>query len=238
MQTKRPKSVLKSRVKSIGVAVAATLLFTTASNAATLYGVTGDGASTPETLYSLSQSDASSTFVLGLGAGDDGETIGFNPIDGLMYHSSGISDSNRFWESINLNTPAIVSSGQFTGVNVADENLAMVYDTDTDRFLVADRFENFFSVTTAGVATTLGTTPDTIKGLAFVGGTLYGGQRDTDFLYTLNPLTGASLLTIAVTLGGASIGAIVKSCVWVCHAAARSWRSPFTNLTPRMISAN
>ena len=33
-------------------------------------------------------------------------------------------------------------------------------------------------------------------------------------------------------------GAIVKSCVWVCHAAARSWRSPFTNLTPRMISAN
>ena len=31
---------------------------------------------------------------------------------------------------------------------------------------------------------------------------------------------------------------IVKSCVWVCHAAARSWRSPFTNLTPRMISAN
>ena len=34
------------------------------------------------------------------------------------------------------------------------------------------------------------------------------------------------------------IGAIVKSCVWVCHAAARSWRSPLTNLTPRMISAN
>ena len=32
--------------------------------------------------------------------------------------------------------------------------------------------------------------------------------------------------------------AIVKSCVWVCHAAARSWRSPLTNLAPRMISAN
>ena len=34
------------------------------------------------------------------------------------------------------------------------------------------------------------------------------------------------------------VRAIVKSCVWVCHAAARSWRSPLTNLTPRMISAN
>ena len=30
---------------------------------------------------------------------------------------------------------------------------------------------------------------------------------------------------------------IVKSCVWADHAAARSWRSPSTNLTPRMISA-
>ena len=33
------------------------------------------------------------------------------------------------------------------------------------------------------------------------------------------------------------LGAIVKSCVWADHAAARSWRSPSTNLTPRMISA-
>ena len=33
------------------------------------------------------------------------------------------------------------------------------------------------------------------------------------------------------------MGAIVKSCVWADHAAARSWRSPSTNLTPRMISA-
>ena len=32
-------------------------------------------------------------------------------------------------------------------------------------------------------------------------------------------------------------GAIVKSCVWADHAAARSWRSPSTNLTPRIISA-
>ena len=43
-------------------------------------------------------------------------------------------------------------------------------------------------------------------------------------------------LNIPLCVHGAR--AIVKSCVWVCHAAARSWRSPFTNLTPRMISAN
>ena len=40
------------------------------------------------------------------------------------------------------------------------------------------------------------------------------------------------------TVGGpCARGAIVKSCVWADHAAARSWRSPSTNLTPRMISA-
>ncbi len=31
--------------------------------------------------------------------------------------------------------------------------------------------------------------------------------------------------------------AIVKSCVWADHGAARSWRSLSTNLTPRIISA-
>ena len=37
--------------------------------------------------------------------------------------------------------------------------------------------------------------------------------------------------------GAPGARAIVKSCVWADHAAARSWRSPSTNLTPRMISA-
>ena len=43
---------------------------------------------------------------------------------------------------------------------------------------------------------------------------------------------------VALAVAATVAGAIVKSCVWVCHAAARSWRSPLTNLTPRMISAN
>ena len=40
-----------------------------------------------------------------------------------------------------------------------------------------------------------------------------------------------------LTVESDGTGAIVKSCVWADHAAARSWRSPSTNLTPRMISA-
>src|SRR5439155_12783760 len=55
----------------------------------TLYGVTGDGATVPETLYTLSTSDASKTLVCTLGNGSDGEVIAFNPDDGLLYHASG-----------------------------------------------------------------------------------------------------------------------------------------------------
>jgi hypothetical protein len=63
--------------------------FAPAAVAATLYGVTGDGGSAPETLYTLSQTDASRTFVRAFGNGDDGEAIAFNPDDGLLYHASG-----------------------------------------------------------------------------------------------------------------------------------------------------
>ena len=47
-------------------------------------------------------------------------------------------------------------------------------------------------------------------------------------------ITGNTAKTAFLTTQGR---AIVKSCVWADHAAARSWRSPSTNLTPRMISA-
>ena len=61
----------------------------------TLYGVSGDGGAVPESLYTLSTADASATLVLQLGNGSDGETIAFNPDDGLLYHASGIGQPNQ-----------------------------------------------------------------------------------------------------------------------------------------------
>jgi hypothetical protein len=51
-----------------------------------LYGVTGEEGSPPESLFTIDTTTAAPTFMLGLGAGDDGEAIGFNPTDGFMYH--------------------------------------------------------------------------------------------------------------------------------------------------------
>ena len=54
----------------------------------TLYGVSGDGSTTSDVLYTIDTNDGSLTFVMNLGNGDDGEAIGFRP-DGTLFHSSG-----------------------------------------------------------------------------------------------------------------------------------------------------
>ena len=67
-----------------------------------VYGVTGEGAITSESSFTLSQVDASSTFLTGLGAGNDGEVIAFNPDDGMLYHASGrgVPNSDEIFEAI------------------------------------------------------------------------------------------------------------------------------------------
>ncbi|APZ96250.1 hypothetical protein [Fuerstiella marisgermanici] len=172
---------------------------------AELIGITGDGATTPSSLYSLSLTDATSTFIMSLGNGDDGETIGFNPSNGLLYHASGISDGDRFWESIDTGTSTIVSSTQFTGPDVTDENLSMTYNSATGTFLVADRDDVLFDTALGGSATGIGTTPENLKGLAFVGGTLYGAAVFSDTLYTLDPSNGAVVSSLSVTVDGGAI---------------------------------
>jgi len=75
----------------------------------TLYGITGDGGTNPETLYTLSTVDASKTFFLTLGAGDSGETIAYNSDDGFLYHVSGRNAA--VLERIDLDTKRITPIG-------------------------------------------------------------------------------------------------------------------------------
>jgi len=114
-----------------------------------LYGVTGDGAMIGERLYAIDASTAATTLVMALGNGDDGETIAFNPDDGLIYHASGI-DGGRIFESTNsiaapINIPL---SG-----SVYDEATALHY-TGNGNFILAS-FNSFYSITTSGVVTAI-----------------------------------------------------------------------------------
>jgi hypothetical protein len=167
-----------------------------------LGGVTGDGGASSESLFEIDPFDASASFRMALGNGNDGETIAANPDDGQLYHASGTSNGQRFWESISVGAGTIVTSQPFTGPDVVSVILAMVYDDGADRFLVADRVGTFFESTLGGSATTLGTVPENVKGLAFAGGALYGASRATVDLYELSPVDGSQISVAGVTVLG------------------------------------
>ena len=80
----------------------------TFDSSGTLYGVSGDGGNTPETLFTIDTGTGVLTQFVTLGAGDDGETIAFNPDDGMIYHTSGLGTQNvdEIFESIDLGTKA------------------------------------------------------------------------------------------------------------------------------------
>ena len=61
----------------------------TFDNAGTLYGITGDGSNTPETLYSIDPSTGTLSLVAQPGTGSDGEAVAFNSLNGLIYRYGG-----------------------------------------------------------------------------------------------------------------------------------------------------
>jgi hypothetical protein len=75
--------------------------------AGNLYGVTGDGATTPSTLYSLSTTTGTPTFIKSFTNPDYGETITFDPLTGLILHASG--DTNQVFESLHPTTLALTN---------------------------------------------------------------------------------------------------------------------------------
>ncbi len=138
----------------------------------TLYGVTGDHADTPETLFTLSLTDATPTFVLALDQGFDGEAIAFNPQDGLIYHASGFSCENTF-ESIDPDTLAIdvildlACTDYETTTALTHWEGDILLLADLVRVFGEDRSHDLFQITTAGVVTPIRAMDHTSKGLAF-----------------------------------------------------------------------
>lgn len=176
--------------------------------AQTLYGVTGDGASTSETLYELSQTDASSTFVLTLGNGTDGEAIGYNPTDGLIYHSSGHLGSGVIFEKIDAAFTGTTNI-DITGTSLEDEEaMALTWDASRSEFLWGqyhDTPSTLYSVTPAGVPTLIGGLDHTTKGLAFVGSTLYSVSPRDDLLRILDASDASTLSSLSITMPGTTV---------------------------------
>lgn len=137
----------------------------------TLYAVTGDGDGVPESLFTLSAADGSPTFITDLGAGSDGETLAYNPDDGLLYHASGIGTPNhpngeRF-EKIDLD-PLGATNVPLSGFDY-EELSALTYSEGAffagDLGNSATDMPRFFRITSGGVVTFLGNMDHVSKGL-------------------------------------------------------------------------
>jgi hypothetical protein len=137
----------------------------------TLYAVTGDGDGVPESLFTLSTADGSATLVVELGAGSDGETLAFNPDNGLLYHASGIGTPNhpngeRF-ETVDPDTIAVTNVA-LSGFDY-EELTALAYSDGA--FFAGDLgssstdMPRFFRITTNGVVTFVGNMDHVSKGL-------------------------------------------------------------------------
>lgn len=137
----------------------------------TLFGVTGDGASTPETLFTLNKTTAAPTLVLTLGNGDDGETIAYNPADGLIYHASGFGPQNlattgEILETIDPNTFVAPTNVPLSGGDYG-EAIALVYSGAS--FLLAGHFPTaLYALTDSGVVGEIGPLDHVSKGLVVV----------------------------------------------------------------------
>jgi hypothetical protein len=143
------------------------------SDDGTLYGVSGDGAVTPETLYTVSTEDGSITFAVQLGNGSDGEALAFNPDDGFLYHASGIGtpNSTEIFETIDPDNSFAVANVPLSGDDY-EELTSLTYANGS--FFAGDRGNiNFddpglFSITAGGVSTFLGTIDHVSKGLVYL----------------------------------------------------------------------
>ncbi len=128
-----------------------------------LLGVTGDGALTPESLFSLDIATGTPTFIRTLGAGSGGEAMAYCPDNGKLFHRSGIS--NQAYEKIDtiaFNLTPIPQVG-----NPGEETFCMLY-TNNGKFISIDRNNDVVTIDTAGVYTYRSSLSQPYKGIEYL----------------------------------------------------------------------
>lgn len=164
-----------------------------------LFGVTGDGASTPETLYTIDKATGTTTVARALGNGADGEVIAFNPNDGMIYHWSG--NGTVVFEKVDGTAPFTnVTNIPIVGATNG-ETFGAVWDGCQNLFITSNISSSFNTFDVNGTVTPpFGAAPDDIRGLALVG----GNTCDTDLSVSIDTVppdpVPAGPVTINVTV--------------------------------------
>lgn len=192
------------------------ITFTTGSTP-TLYMVTGNSdEKNPDTLFTLNTSTGTATLVLAFAPGNNiGETITYNPFDGMLYRLFGSGDVNvqQFMVSVNPTTLAVTNI-PLTG-DTYNQATSLAHWAG-NFLLMAGHDSNLYLVTTGGNVTNvslLNSGSGDTKGLVFTGAPapcsplalLYGAANsssgETSFLYSINPTTAAPSLIGPIGFG-------------------------------------
>ena len=169
---------------------ALTLVAAVASANAELIGLSS---SNPASLYSVSASTGAATFLTNVAGADGASLTGLEFLRGALYATDVTVGNSRRFGSIDLAT------GTFTSINSQNGNLnyqSLAADEDAN-LLYAYALGTFgggdlVSITPSGTITTIGTTGESITGLAY--------DNDADVLYGVSP---SQLFRINVATGAA-----------------------------------
>lgn len=136
-----------------------------------LLGVTGNGATDPESLFSIDKATGIATKIVNMGNGADGEVICYNPFVDSLYHWSG---GTCFYEKVKLDSPYSFTSISSTFSREVFGALLIAPDT----FLISDISSQFKKVDTLGnFSADLATTPDDIRGMVMP--SVFASNKDT-----------------------------------------------------------
>lgn len=131
-----------------------------------LLGVTGDGATVPETLYLINKANAAKTLATTLGNGADGEVIAFNPNDNSFYHFSG--GGTTVYERVLATAPYTVTPIS-ASLGAGGEIFGAVWDSTRNAFLVSNIASELRTVTSTGTASApIVTFPTDLRGMALL----------------------------------------------------------------------
>lgn len=115
-----------------------------------LFAITGNGAGTSEALYEVNTATGLMTFITTLITEDDGESIGFNPDNGMLYRWSGWGTTDCVMHEIDpstfIETPIPLSGYAYAnsaGVTYIGNNTFISGNANDD---------DYFTITTSGVA--------------------------------------------------------------------------------------
>jgi len=182
--------------------------------AANLYTVTGQQGAEQEAFFRLSTTTGAATFLSRLGRGDDGEALGFNPLNSMLYHASGHSgafdpanNDGVSFERFDPLRPPFVNI-PLSGAMLANEIQSIAFNPANGTFFWKEGTVvpgPLFSVTVAGVATLLGNMDHLAKGLAVSGGTLFSVSPRDSMLRTINQTTAATMSSLAITMAGQTV---------------------------------